>query len=117
MIHSCEEWESLCANELPIPLSGSDCVGTAHDTFLLIALPFLSWRGTRPRSLPLGPVRNENGKAKPAARIRGDVDAVPRIPSAWRTMTGESLEDLRHLFARNSSARVEPALRRQARTE
>src|SRR6266481_482184 len=34
MIHSGEEWEPLCANELPIPLSGSDCVGTAHDTFL-----------------------------------------------------------------------------------
>jgi hypothetical protein len=120
MIHSDGEWEPLCANELPMPLSGSDCVGTAHDTFRLIGLPFLSLRGARPRSLPLRPACDEDGKARPAAGSRGDVDAVAqnseRLAHDEETdaqtvalcgiKAGESLEDLRNLFTRNSSARV-----------
>ena len=111
----------LWANALPIPLSGSDCVGTAHDTFLLIALRFLSLRGARPRSLPASSrARDENGKARPAAGSGGDVDAVAQNsdrlahdeePDAQAVASrdikaGESLEDLGHLFARNSNARV-----------
>jgi hypothetical protein len=110
----------LCANELSILLSGSDRVGTAHDKFLLIALPFLPLRGARPRSLPLRRACDEDGKARPAAGGRGDVDAVAenseRLAHDEETdaqtvalcgnKAGESLEDLRNLFAGDSSARV-----------
>jgi hypothetical protein len=120
MIHSDEEWEPLCATELPIPLTG-DRVAAAHDNFLLIARPFLFLRSARPRSVSASfRARDENGKARPAAGNGGNVDAVAQNserlahdeePDA-QTVTscgikpGESLEDFRHLFARDSNARV-----------
>jgi len=121
MIHSDEEWEPLCANELPIPLTGTDCVGAAHDNFLLIARPFLVLRGACPRSVSASSrARDENGKARPAAGSRGDVDAVAQnsdrlahdeepdaqTVTSYGIKPGECLEDLRHLFARDSNARV-----------
>src|ERR1700726_921022 len=105
-----------CANELPIPLSGSDYVGTADATFLLVALLF----SPCPVLLPLRPARDENGKAGPAAGSRGDVDAVAQnserlahyeeadaqAVALCGIKAGESLEDLRDLLTRNSGTRV-----------
>jgi hypothetical protein len=112
---------SLRANQPPIPLTGTDCVGAAHDHFLLIARPFIFLRGARPRSVSASSrARDENGKARPAAGSRGDVDAVAQNsdrlahdeePDAQAVTPcgikpGESLEDLRDLFASDSNARV-----------
>jgi hypothetical protein len=116
MIHSDGEWEPDYANELPIPLSGSDCVGTAHDTFLLIALFFSPCAVL----LPLRPARDKNGKAGPAAGSRDDVNAVAqnseRVAHDEETdaqtvascgiKPGEGLEDSWNFLTRNSSARV-----------
>jgi hypothetical protein len=111
----------FAANELTIPLTGTDCVGAAHDNFLLIVRPFLFLRGACPRSVSASSrACDENGKTRPAARNGGDVDAVAQNserlahdeePDAQTVRScgikpGESLEDLRHLFARDSNARV-----------
>jgi hypothetical protein len=97
------------------------CRGRAHDHFLLIARPFIFLRGARPRSVSASSrARDENGKARPAAGSRGDVDAVAQNsdrlahdeePDAQAVTPcgikpGESLEDLRDLFASDSNARV-----------
>ena len=85
IIYSDGEWELFCVNEPPIPLSGSNRLGSAHEIFLLLR----SFSPCAVLALVRSPFVSRATKMEkrdPRQGVEATPMRWPKMPSAWRTM-------------------------------